>query len=193
MMIALRTWLGILAFGTACRSAGGGTPQPPHVSSISATPSQRPSLPDSPTSDTSWLKIDAATKTATFQLIAGLTGLNGALNFYGYRDGGLTLTVPVGWNVVMEFSNKDGDLPHSAEVIDTMTPLPPGPVDAAFPRAVTIRLAQGLEAGQTDDIRFVADRAGSFVIFCAVPGHGLAGRWMRFVVSATAARPAVST
>jgi len=31
--------------------------------------------------------------TARFQLIAGLTGLNGALNFNGFADGGLTFVV----------------------------------------------------------------------------------------------------
>lgn len=151
------------------------------------------SLPDTQEIDSTWLKMDAAAKTATFQLIAGLTGLNGALNFNGFRDGGLTVTVPLGWNVVLEFTNHDGDLPHSAEVIDTVTPLPPGPVDPAFPRAVTIRLSQGLEAGQEDDIRFVADKAGVHIIWCAVPGHGLAGMWIRFVVSADAARPSLHT
>src|SRR5438552_15680335 len=44
-----------------------------------------------------WLTFDSAAKTVRFQLIAGLTGLNGALNFIGFRDWGLTLVVPVGW------------------------------------------------------------------------------------------------
>src|SRR6266705_3926757 len=44
--------------------------------------------------DPAWLSADTASRTATFELIAGLTGVNGALNFNGFRDGGLTLTVP---------------------------------------------------------------------------------------------------
>lgn len=142
-----------------------------------------------PTIDCSWLTVDTTTKTATFQLIAGLTGLNGALNFNGFRDGGLTLSVPLNWSVVLRFTNRDGDLPHSGEVIDEVKPLPPGPVDPAFSRAVTIRLAQGLEAGQEDDIKFVANKAGSYLIWCAVPGHGLAGMWIRLKVSPTERRP----
>src|SRR5213594_4746119 len=78
----------------------------------------------SPTVDPSWLAADTASKTATFQLIAGLTGANGALNFNGFRDGELTLTVPLGWTVVMQFRNHDGMLPHSAEVIEDTHPLP---------------------------------------------------------------------
>src|SRR5205809_307378 len=40
-----------------------------------------------PAVDPSWLQVDTVTKTVTFQLVAGLTGLNGALNFNGFRGG----------------------------------------------------------------------------------------------------------
>jgi hypothetical protein len=145
-----------------------------------------------PAIDPTWLTVDSAGRTAEFQLIAGLTGLNGALNFNGFRDGGLVFTVPVGWSVVMDFTNRDGNLPHSAEVIPDVKPLPIGPVPPAFERAYTIKLQQGLQSGEADDIRFVADRAGEFLIFCAVPGHGVAGMWIRLTVSSTARRPALS-
>ncbi|MGH7568022.1 MAG: sulfocyanin-like copper-binding protein, partial [Gemmatimonadales bacterium] len=142
--------------------------------------------------DPAWLRADTATKTVEFELIAGLTGYNGALNFNGYRDGELTLTVPLGWTVVMHFKNNDGDLPHSAEVIPDARPIPLGPVDPALERAFTIKLAQGLQAGEEDDIRFVANKAGSFLIFCAVPGHGAAGMWIRLHVAEGAKAPALS-
>jgi hypothetical protein len=155
-------------------------------------PSRPPPTTQTPQIDCSWLTVDTVAKTATLQLIAGLTGLNGALNFNGFRDGGLTFSVPLNWNVVLHFTNHDGDLPHSAEIIDSVKPIPPGPVDAAFPRAMTIRLSQGIESGGEDDIRFVANKAGSYLIFCAVPGHGLAGMWIRLHVSRTDKRPTVS-
>ena len=47
----------------------------------------------------------------------------------------------------------------------------------------------GLPEGATDSLRFVASKTGSYMIFCAVPGHGLAGMWIRFKVSATETRP----
>jgi sulfocyanin len=162
-------------------------PQPP-----SARPSRPPPTTQTPQIDCSWLAVDTASKTANFQLIAGLTGLNGALNFNGFRDGGLTLTVPLNWNVAIHFTNHDGDLPHSAEVVDSVKPLPSGPVDPAFPRAMTIRLSQGIESGGEDDIRFVANRGGSYLIWCAVPGHGLAGMWIRLKVSPSDTRPKVA-
>ncbi|HEV2671359.1 MAG TPA: sulfocyanin-like copper-binding protein [Gemmatimonadales bacterium] len=146
----------------------------------------------SPQIDSHWLSIDSAGKTATFQLTAGLTGLNSALNFNGFKDGGLTFTVPVNWNVVILFTNHDGMLPHSAEVIDTVKPMPAGPVDPAFPRAETVRVAQGLGPEEKDTIRFTANKAGSYLIFCGVPGHGLTGMWIRFRVSATDKQPTLT-
>src|SRR5881296_533095 len=144
---------------------------------------------ETPAVDPSWFQFDTATQAVSFQLIAGLTGLNGALNFNGFRDGELTLTVPLGSNVVLHFRNHDGMLPHSAEVIPDAHPLPPGPVAPAFARALTVRLEQGLISEQTDDIRFIADRGGSHLIFCGVPGHGAAGMWIRLEVSGSIRRP----
>src|SRR5437667_6653913 len=142
--------------------------------------------------DPSWLQADTVTKTATFELVAGLTGLNGALNFNGFRDGGLTLTVPLGWNVVMHFRNHDGMLPHSAEVIDTVHPLPVQPVTPAFPKAFTVRLAEGIPSEGRDDLRFIADKGGSYLIFCGVPGHGAAGMWVRLEVSGSVQKPSLA-
>jgi sulfocyanin len=140
--------------------------------------------------DSTWLTVDTTAKTATLHLTAGLTQLNGGLNFNGFNDGKLTVTVPANWTVVLRFTNHDANLPHSAEVVDTAKPMPAGPVDpAAFPHAMTGKLMQGLGSGQTDSVRFAANKAGSYMIFCAVPGHGLAGMWIRFKVSATEKRP----
>ena len=142
--------------------------------------------------DPSWLSADATTRTATFDLIAGLTGANGALNFNGFKDGGLALTVPVGWTVVMHFRNHDGMLPHSAEVIDDVHPLPLQPVTPAFPKAFTLRLAEGIPSEGRDDLRFIADKGGSYLIFCGVPGHGAAGMWVRLMVSTSATQPSLA-
>jgi Sulfocyanin (SoxE) domain len=141
--------------------------------------------------DPTWLTFDTVAKTVRFQLIAGLTGLNGALNFNGFRDGGLTLVVPIGWQTEIDFRNHDGMLPHSAEVIAPQTPLPTQPGDPAIPRAFTLRLAQGLPSEATDVMRFDAQLAGDYLIFCGVPGHGAAGMWIRLRLSATAKTPAL--
>src|SRR5690242_11918866 len=141
--------------------------------------------------DPTWLSFDTAAKTVRFQLIAGLTGLNGALNFNGFRDGELTLVVPVGWKTEIDFRNHDGMLPHSAQVIAPQTPLPTQPVGPAIPRAFTLKLAEGLPSEATDIMRFAAEPAGEYLIVCGVPGHGAAGMWIRLRVSATAKTPAL--
>jgi len=141
--------------------------------------------------DPTWLTFDSAAQSVHFQLIAGLTGLNGALNFNGFRDGGLTLIVPVGWKTEIAFRNHDGMLPHSAEVIAQQTPLPTQSVDPAIARAFTFQLSSGLPSEATDVMRFAAQPVGEYLIFCGVPGHGAAGMWIRLGVSATAQTPAL--
>ena len=151
---------------------------------------QNPPPPaQAPQVDCTWLMVDSAAKTATLQLTSGLTQLNGGLNFNGFNDGKLTLNVPTNWTVVIRFTNKDANLPHSVEVVDSVKPMPAGPMDPAFPRATSARLMQGIGAGESDSLKFVANKPGTYLIFCAVPGHGLAGMWLRLKVSPTEKRP----
>src|SRR5713101_57803 len=143
--------------------------------------------------DPTWLRADAVSKTAEFKLVGGLTELNGGMNFNGFSRGALVLTMPQGWNVVVHFKNQDPNLPHSVEIIPDADAIPGGPVPPAFEHAATGRLDQGFPAGQGADVRFVAGKAGAFLIFCAVPGHGAAGMWIRLAVSATADKPGLAT
>ena len=143
--------------------------------------------------DPTWLRTDAASKTVDFKLVAGLTNDNGGMNFNGFGRGGLVLTVPQGWTVALHFKNEDPNLPHSVEVIGDAAAIPVGPVPPAFEHGTTGRLEQGFPAGQGADVRFVAGKAGAFLIFCAVPGHGAAGMWIRLTVSATADKPMLAT
>ena len=143
--------------------------------------------------DPTWLRADAASKTVEFKLVAGLTDANGGMNFNGFGRGALVLTVPQGWGVVLHFKNEDPNLPHSVEVIADGTAVPSGPVPPAFEHATTGRLEQGFPSGQGTDVQFAAGKGGSFLIFCAVPGHGAAGMWIRLAVSQTADKPALAT
>ena len=63
-------------------------------------------------------------------------------------------------------------------------------------RAVTVtrQALEGMNQGQTDVMRFTATPAGSYRIFCGVPGHGLSGMWIWFKVdaAATAASQAIT-
>ena len=143
--------------------------------------------------DPTWLRADAASKTAELKLVGGLTDLNGGMNFDGFSRGALVVTVPQGWNVVLHFKNQDPNLPHSVEVIPDANAVPGGPVPPAFEHAATGRVEQGFSAGQGADVRFVAGKIGAFLIFCAVPGHGAAGMWIRLAVSASAEKASLAT
>jgi hypothetical protein len=131
-----------------------------------------------------YLKYDASSNTATFELIAGPSGFQ----FNGYSSGGATLTLPPKANVVMNFINKDGT-PHSAEIISGEGPLPNAAVDAAIPRAYTNQLLQGLPQEGTDVMRFTVPESGTYRIFCGVPGHGLSGMWIWMKVDPAAKTP----
>src|SRR5207237_9026838 len=64
-------------------------------------------------------------------------------------------------------------------------------VDPAIARAFTFQLSAGLRSEATDVMRFAAQPAGEYLIFCGVPGHGAAGMKIRLRVSATAKTPAL--
>jgi len=134
------------------------------------------------TVDTTWLAVDSTAKTATLTLTAGLTSLNGGLNFNGFKSGDLTLVVPLGWTIVVNFDNKDQALPHSVVVVPASATLPPVPGAPAYPGAATHHLTDGLPPGRAESIRFTADHAGYFFLYCGVPGHGVVGMYIKLNV-----------
>ena len=91
----------------------------------------------------------------------------------------------------MHFDVRNDDaIPHSAILITDQTPIPNGPTKAAFPRAYTDHLTDGLPAQTGNDtMDFTATPACNYLIACGVPGHAPSGMYIRFVVSATAKTP----
>ena len=149
------------------------------------TPAPRP--------DPAWMTVDTAAHAVTFELIAGMTTANGSLNFNGSKGGALTLVVPREWRVTLNFVNRDKNLPHSAQVISGQGAVPMGPGTTAFPGAVSTEPGTGVPAtAPMEPLRFVAGTAGEYRIFCAVPGHGMAGMWIRLKVDPAAATPSIS-
>jgi hypothetical protein len=153
---------------------------------VSHTPRAGAAVPP----DSTWLRWNAATRTATFQLIAGIPGrAKSPFNFNGYTDGELTVRLPQAANVVMTFVNDDGT-PHSAQVIADVRPLPNMALDQpAIPRAYTRAVSEGIGQFGTDIVRFKAAPAGKYLIYCGVPGHGLSGMWIRMEVVADSQPP----
>ena len=180
---------------TAARRAPIGATQPARIPPARrVSDSVQPATPAAGVADArvrvnEFLSYDPSAKTASLQLVAGYNGLNGALNFNGGAKGSQTITVPLGWKVESSFVNRDGDLPHSAIVVREVNPIPVESPPAAFPRAFTVRLEEGLQEGGMDDLSFVANKEGRFLIFCGVPGHGQGGMWIHLVVSPSASAP----
>ena len=112
------------------------------------------------------------------------------LAFNGSRTGQHSVTVPLGWNVVGQFVNRDPVNAHSAIVIEEAYPLPTVPPPAAFPQAFTRGVEDGLARNARDEITFVVDREGRYLIVCGVPGHAEGGQRMQLVVTSEVNVPA---
>jgi FtsP/CotA-like multicopper oxidase with cupredoxin domain len=135
-----------------------------------------------------FLAFDSVKKTATFQLAAG-NELDNQISLNGAQRGQRTLTVPVGWRVGIEFTNRDAELPHSATIVAGFESIPEQLPPPAFPNAHTDKVDEGLLEGDSDVISFVADRAGRYLIACGVLGHAQRGQWIVLQVSPTATVP----
>ena len=138
----------------------------------------------------------ATPHTVRITLVAGKTQANGGFNFDGYAKGAMTLTVPVGWKVEVEFENA-APLPHSLAVTPFRETQPAGGITApAFLGGATADLIGGLPRGAKTVLTFVASRPGRYELACGVPGHAVIGMWVSLIVSATArqatAQPAVA-
>ena len=138
------------------------------------------------------MQVDADTRIVRLRIVGSADGTNGTMNFNGYGNGEMSVTVPLGWTVHVDFENKGlAALPHSLVVINPVTPLPIEDGAPAFPRALTVRLVPGLLAGETDSFEFVANKEGRFLFFCGVTGHGVAGMWDYLIVSKEPKLPSV--
>jgi sulfocyanin len=125
-------------------------------------------------------------------IIAGKSDGDGGFDFNGYQKGAMTVTVPVGWQVVVHFTNANY-LPHSLAVLPEGSEKQPAPSAApVFSGATTKELQAGLPKGTKQTFTFEASKPGTYEFVCGVPGHGVAGMWDRLVVSATADAPSVT-
>ncbi|HEU5220078.1 MAG TPA: sulfocyanin-like copper-binding protein, partial [Gemmatimonadales bacterium] len=181
----------LLVFGLGTGSAA--PVQPP------VTPDRTPSTPGAVAQENTtaeWPPADAtragahlvyraAEKTAYLEIDADLP-----MGFDGATNGGRTFTVPLGWNVEVRFRNRDA-VPHSARVVASTETFSLSLAPSAFAAAETIRPETGIRSGGTDVFRFRAERAGAFLIACAVPGHAGAGMFVRLNIQADASVPTV--
>lgn len=141
-----------------------------------------------------WMTQNAAAHTVTVRVYAGWDGNNNDMNFDGYGNGAMTVTVPKGWQVKVHFLNTDESQSHSAMIVpfrDHALPLII-PSMVAFPKAYTPKPNEGSGSNAHATFTFVANRAGHYALVCGVPTHAEMGMWDRLTVSSTAAQAHVS-
>jgi len=143
----------------------------------------------SPRQDAPPLTVNAREQKVHLTLRAGAEGVNGGMNFNGAIRGARTLIVPVGWRVQVTLMNEDNALPHSVMVVPITDSIPNRVVAPAFDGAATEGAIDGTVVGDTASFAFTSDKAGNYWLFCAVPGHGRAGMYLRLTVSRTARLP----
>ena len=134
----------------------------------------------------SFVNYSAATHIAKLQIIAGYNGTASGFNFDGGSHGSVVITVPLNAKVTATFVN-NSTLPHSALIVGyrkTLTAKAPTP---AFKGAASADYVNGAEKGDpATTFQFTANKAGTFLLICGVPGHAASGMWDLFVVSPTA-------
>jgi sulfocyanin len=134
----------------------------------------------------------ATAHTVDVSIVAGKDAGGGGFDFNGYRNGAMTITVPVGWQVVVHFTNAN-DLPHSVAILPVgaeKLPVPGG--TPVFSGATTKDLVAGLPKGAKQTFTFDAVKPGTYEFVCGVSGHAVAGMWDKLIVSSTAETPSVT-
>lgn len=141
-----------------------------------------------------WYQMDG--NNVTLDISAGLTDAGNYWNYNGFQNGELTITVPEGANVTIDFFNYDPQMPHSIGVHRAFHSPPafpaPTPVfDGAISANPTSMTQSTMPGGDSDTITFTASRAGEYTLVCHIPAHAISGHWVRFVVSPDRSRAGV--
>ena len=173
----------ILLFGLA--ACGGSEPAEDAVPA-DADPAAAEPVADAAPGTPDWFRADGST--VEMDIVAGQTDVGQYWNFNGAQNGDLTITVPVGATVTINFQNNDPNMGHSIGVAPDFG-APPAMIDATpvFEGAISSNPASMVNAtmpGESEAITFTASEAGEYTLVCYIPGHAVSGMWIRLVVSA---------
>jgi sulfocyanin len=127
-----------------------------------------------------WLVVSG--RTVTLTLTAAYNGTFSGFNFDGDGKGKMIVSVPVGYRVNVIFTNKSA-VPHSAVIAAYSKRTSSSGITPVFRGASTPNPTTGTRQGKTVRFSFVANKAGTYAIVCAVPGHALGGMWDVFKVT----------
>jgi len=136
-----------------------------------------------------WFQVDEAARTVTIDLVAGQTSANNYWNFNGYYGGTGNITVPEGFTVTLNFTNRDPGMVHSVGVGERLASWPtsfssPTPVFAGAMSSNPTSMTNATAPNQSETFVFVAETAGDYALICYIVGHAATGMWMPFTVSA---------
>ena len=147
---------------------------------MAAAPSGEMTMPD-------WFHVDQAAKTVHMTITAGATDALNHWNFNGAHNGSMTITVPEGYAITIDFKNADPAMAHSLGIIAATSNfsamLQPDPV---FPGAITenpTSMTEATQPGKEATVNFTASTAGNYSMVCFIPGHAATGMWVHFNVS----------
>lgn len=127
-----------------------------------------PAPPSTSVVSSKFFTANTSNKTATLTLIAGYNSANDqGFNFDGGYDGDMTVTIPVGYKVTVNFKN-NASIPHSAAIIGPTGTGQTGPI---IPGATTPNPVQGTAPGGTATFSFTPTTPGPYRIACLFPGH----------------------
>jgi CBS domain-containing protein len=178
--------VGLLMALTACGGSDTADEGPPSATP-SAPASQPPSTAAAPEAFgmPDWMQVDEGARTVRIEIVAGLTEENNRWNFNGYFGGTGGITVPVGYTVTIAFENQDPAMAHSLGVDEKAATYPNlfDEVVPVFEGGVTADPTSMMDAtmpGEAEEIVFVADEAGEYVLLCYVTGHAAIGMWLDF-------------
>jgi hypothetical protein len=173
--------LSVASCGPAEEADENGLPENPPAGDSATTPSTQgggaATVP-------SWMRVNG--NQVELDIVAGATPDNNHWNFNGAANGSMTITVPQGAQVTINFKNSDPAIAHSIGVAPATTPPPATPAaEPAIPGAISQNatdVAQATLTGERETITFTASQPGQYTLLCFIPGHGLAGMWVRFNV-----------
>lgn len=144
-------------------------------------------------SQETFYSLGSAPKTLDLNLESGVSQANQGLNFNGYYNGNLVITVPVNWTIDMNYINQDSMMPHSVG-ITTWADRQAMSFTPAFSGSIPKNFSMGITKGNPPMTFSVdANKAGKYAIVCGLPGHATGGMWVELDVSASATAPTIKT
>lgn len=134
-----------------------------------------------------WFQYDEAANTVTIEMVAGQNSDNNYWNYNGHANGDVTVVVPAGAQVTINFSNQDPNMGHSLGVAPFTSNPPASPqAEPVFEGAMSTNptsMTESTMQGQSETLTFTAGQAGEYSLACYVPGHAVSGMWIGFTVS----------